>query len=181
MDKRTLDFFKLFLPFAIVITALSGLVYVTVQQSYRQSANDPQIQIAEDIASLISQGQDPRYYIPQGKVDISKSLATYVMFFDKNATLIGSSAQLDNKTPALPQGVLESARKEGETRITWQPKPNVRSAIVVKSYKTGYIVVGRSLREVEIRVDNLTKTVFAAWFLSLLVTGLSLYIFGKKK
>ena len=184
MNKQTLSFLKLFLPFAIIITAFCLLVSITVQQSYRQSANDPQIQIAEDIATLISQGANPQNYIPIGKVDISKSLATYILIFDKNGGLIGSSASLDDKTPQIPNGVLASAQKQGETKITWQPKVGVRSATVIVYYKganPGYVLVGRSLREVEIREDNLTLMIFATYVLTLLATAACIYILGKKK
>ena len=58
MTKKVLcQTFIAWLPFAIIIVIFSGLVYAIVQQNYRQSANDPQIQIAEDLATAISQGQ----------------------------------------------------------------------------------------------------------------------------
>lgn len=184
MNKKVFDFLKFFFPFAVLITGLGALILITVQQSYRQSANDPQIQIAEDIANIVAQGQDPRYFIPQGKIDISKSLATYIILFDKNGNLIGSSAILDNKSPELPNGVLNSAKEKGETRITWQPKASVRSATVIKYYSgknSGFILVGRSLREVEAREDNLTKVVLLAWVLILIASAYSFYFLDKKK
>jgi len=42
---------KQWLPLAIVIKLLCGLVYVAVQQEVRLSANDPQIGMAEDLAA----------------------------------------------------------------------------------------------------------------------------------
>ena len=38
------------LPLAVASTGMCLLVYATVQQNYRQSLNDPQIQMAEDAA-----------------------------------------------------------------------------------------------------------------------------------
>ena len=40
------------LAIAAATTVVCGLVYLSVQQVMRQSANDPQIQIAEDAGSL---------------------------------------------------------------------------------------------------------------------------------
>jgi hypothetical protein len=40
-------------------TALCALIYVTVHQSYRQTANDPQIQLAEDGAQQLAHGVAP--------------------------------------------------------------------------------------------------------------------------
>ena len=68
----------------VVVTLLSGLVYVVAQQSYRQGANDPQIQLAEDFASLASAGNDPAKLVPAGKIPIENSLATYILFYDKD-------------------------------------------------------------------------------------------------
>ncbi len=44
---------KQWLPLAIAITLLCGLVHVAVQQEVRLSANDPQIGMAEDLAAVI--------------------------------------------------------------------------------------------------------------------------------
>ena len=61
----------------------------------------------------------------------------------------------------------------GQDRITWQPRTGVRQAIVAVYFhgrKTGYVVAGRSLREVEKRVDDLGLIVAAAWLVTLLAT-----------
>ncbi|MEK7161684.1 MAG: hypothetical protein AAB729_03270, partial [Patescibacteria group bacterium] len=44
------------LPLAVAIIIMSGLVYVVAQQNYRLTANDPQIQIAQDIAAALNKG-----------------------------------------------------------------------------------------------------------------------------
>jgi hypothetical protein len=49
---------KQWLPLAIAITLLCGLVYVAVQQEVRLSANDPQIGMAEDLAAALSHGSN---------------------------------------------------------------------------------------------------------------------------
>ena len=48
--NKSKNIFRVWAPFAVVICAFSGLAYITVQQSERQGANDPQIQMAEDAA-----------------------------------------------------------------------------------------------------------------------------------
>ena len=37
----------------MIVTVLCGLIYVTVQQSHRTVANDPQLQIALDLKNAI--------------------------------------------------------------------------------------------------------------------------------
>ncbi len=162
---------KIWLPLAIVTTALSGLIYLVIQQDLRIGANDPQIQIAEDVARQISFGQSPLAFIPPIKVEISKSLANYIVIFDDKGKIIGSSAVLDGKQPTLPPGVLDKTKSVGETRFTWQPRTGVRSAVVIDYFKSpannGYVMVGRSIREIENREDNLKLIVFLAWVITM--------------
>jgi hypothetical protein len=172
MNKHLFSALKIWIPLAIVTTVLAGLIYVSVQQNYRMSANDPQIQISEDIANQAANGQNPQAFLPRTKVDISRSLASFIMLYDKNGKLTGSSAILDGKDPVVPSGVFNSTKTSGEERFTWQPKIGVRQAVVISYYNSentsGFILIGRSLREVEVRIDNLTKMFFAALGLALI-------------
>jgi hypothetical protein len=54
--QKIWDILRHWLPLAALTTALCGLVYLAVQQALRQAANDPQIQMAEDAAYILSQG-----------------------------------------------------------------------------------------------------------------------------
>ncbi len=86
--------FYVCLPFFVLATIISGLVYVAIQQTIRMSANDPQIQIAEDSAALLMNGVAPEAVTGSSVVDIDKSLAVFVSVFDEKGTLIKSSARL---------------------------------------------------------------------------------------
>ena len=170
---------KYWLLMAVVITGLVGLCYAAVQQDLRQSANDPQIQMSEDIAAKLADGQPIQNVVPSEKVDIAKSLAPYVIVFDATGKPIASSAQLDGQTPTIPAGVTDYVKQNGEDRITWQPQPGVRSAAVVTQFKgsnAGFVLVGRSLREVEIREDNILHLLIVGWvgmlFASFLATAI---------
>jgi hypothetical protein len=167
---------KYWLLIAAIVTGLSGLLYAAVQQDLRQSANDPQIQMAEDTAAKLADGQQVQNVVPAEKVDIANSLAPYIIVFDATGKPIASSVQLDGQTPTIPSGVFDYVRQNGEDRITWQPQSGVRSAIVVTQFKgpnPGFILAGRSLREVEIREDNIMHLIFLGWIAILLVTLLA--------
>ncbi len=156
---------------AIVITGFAGLLEATVQQVLRQSADDPQIQIAEDTAAALTNGQQAQNVVPAEKVDIAKSLATYIIVFDASGKVIASSAQLNGQTPTLPAGVFDSVKQNGEDRITWQPQTGVRSAVVVTQFQgsnAGFVLAGRSLREVEIREDDILHIILLGWVAILL-------------
>jgi hypothetical protein len=186
LNKKNISILKIWIPLAIVITCLSGLIYLTVQQDIRIGANDPQIQIAQDLADQLSTGQNPQSFIPPTKTDISRSLANYIMVFDKNGKLVGSSASLDGKDPTLPQGIFSSAKtsKTNELRFTWQPKTGVRSAVVLDYYKgpiPGFVLIGRSLREIEVREDQQEQIVFLGWAVTMLASLFSIVVISKIK
>ena len=186
LNKTKLNILKVWIPLAVVITCLSGLIYLVIQQDLRIGANDPQIQIVEDVADGLLSGQNPQNFIPPTKTDISKSLATYIMLFDQDGKLIGSSATLDGKDPVVPQGVFASTKKSltNESRFTWQPKTGVRSAVVIDYYKgpvPGFVLIGRSLREIEIRENQQEMIVFAGWAVTMFLSLISVFMVNKIK
>ncbi len=174
------------LPLAFLATLLFSSMYLAVQQDIRIGANDPQIQMAEDAARAAENGANIFSMIPSEKIDIAKSLAPFVMAFDDRAQVSASSAVLDGVTPNIPSGAFDVARLNGENRLTWQPEPTVRQAIVIVYYggeHPGFIVAGRSLREVEKREGMLSLQVGLAWIVAMfgsLVLASILVIFKKK-
>ena len=173
--------FAQWLPLAAAIVILSALVYVSVQQNYRQSANDPQIQIAQDIADAISKGSVAPSAIvsPQPTQDLSSSLSAFVIVYSSTSTPIGSSVQLDGKMPVPPVGTFDYVAKHGQENFTWQPKPGVRVAAVMVKFSgpdSGYVLAGRLLREVEVRETRLTWMSALAALAALLVTYLLMLI-----
>ncbi|HMD90712.1 MAG TPA: hypothetical protein VKF38_16270 [Anaerolineaceae bacterium] len=171
--KIILNTLKYWLPLAAVITLFCGLLYATVQQSYRMGANDPQIQMAEDTARALESGQSASSLVPSGKIDIAQSLAPYLIIYDANGQPVVSNALLHNQIPTIPSGIFEYTRKNGEDRVSWQPEPGVRSATVidpVNNGRDGFVLAGRSLREVEIRESALTTQVEIGWLVTILAS-----------
>jgi len=165
--------FLYWLPVALCVTVLSGLVYVAVQQSYRQSANDPQIQMAEGAAVLLEEGARPQDVVGGSKVDMTSSRAPFIIVYDPLGHVVASSAQLQSTMPGIPPGVFDSVRTSGEDRLTWQPQEGIRVAAVVTRYGgdnnsfEGFVLAGRSLREVENRESQLTQMVGIAWIVAM--------------
>lgn len=163
----------LWLPLAVAVSGLTAMVYGAVQQDLRQAANDPQIQMAEDGAALLAAGASPASLLPAQQIDMGASLAPYIMVFDGSGTLIASSVTLGGQTPRLPPGVFDAARAGRQDRVTWQPAPGVRSAVVVQAWRDGFVVVGRSLRLVEERVDRIGLLIGLVWLLTLGATAVA--------
>ncbi len=175
--------FKFWIPLAITITAFCGLVYLSVQQNIRQSANDPQIQMSEDLADALENGGSPDSLIPKTNVDISKSLAPFVIVFNDKAEVVISSVILNGKTPTPPSGVFDFVRKNNKESFTWEPNPGIRIAASVIKYngaKPGFVLAGRSIREVEKRESSLEKQVLGAWLATLVASMVATLIFINK-
>jgi hypothetical protein len=171
-DFKRLPTLLRFMIFVLFFSTLViGLVYGSVQHALRMSANDPQIQIAEDSAVALERGASLSSVVSNTPVDISGSLAPFTMVYDKNGNLLASSAFIDGKSVEYPRGVLGYAARFGQRRITWQPRPGVRIASVVQPYggtNPGFVVSGRNIHEVENREVEVFEIAVLAWLGSVL-------------
>ena len=178
------EIIKKWLPLAIATAGLCALVYLTVQQSLRMGANDPQIQMAEDAASSLNAGASVEIVVPSTKVEIADSLAPIVIVFDNSGKVLASSATLHGEVPTYPAGVLDYVRQKGQDRVTWQPEAGVRLATVAVPYNNGFVMAGRSLTEIEKResqVESLSGlAMLGIWAATLIVIALGELV-GRKK
>ena len=162
------------LPMAIV-TVLILLIYASVQQSYRTAANDPQIQMAGDIAAKLRKGVSPDKIMQQDTVEISQSLSPFVALYDANRKPISSSGYLDGRIIELPGGIFDYLKTHEEDEVTWQPRPGVRMAMVVQKVTgspVSYVAVGRSMQQVELREYSLRLAIIIGWIICLVLVGL---------
>lgn len=184
--------FRRWMPIAVAVTAMCGLVYVAVQQDYRSSLNDPQVQLAEDGAQTIARaydeahllvrgGSDPvQSVVGSGTVDMDRSLASFVNLYRRNGSVLTGSGRLRDRIPSPPIGVLTAAAANGRSIVTWQPMPGVRiAAVVVPASPNVFVLAGRNMREVEARIDALTKLVGLAWLVTLAATFVATWLFTR--
>ncbi len=171
---------------AIIVTVIFLFIYASVQQSYRTAANDPQIQLASEIKYRLENAQSIQNIFPNDSVDLSKNFSVFVMLLDNQCRVTRSSGFLHGETPMLPNGVFDFVKTNGEDRVTWQPQPNVRMAMVIvkiNADNVNYVAVGRSLKEVEIRESDLLFMTFIGWIICIAVIAInaSIYFFMKFK
>jgi hypothetical protein len=166
---------KFWLPLAAALTIICALVYIAVQQNLRLGLNEPQVQMAEDAARALASGQSASAVIPASapRVDIAQSLAAYLIVFDSKGVPIASGATLNGSIPVPPAGVFDYARHHADDRVSWQPEPGVRSAVVIVAVNggvDGFVLAGRGMREVENQENALTNLVALAWICGMVVT-----------
>ncbi|MBV9159356.1 MAG: hypothetical protein JO019_02035 [Candidatus Kaiserbacteria bacterium] len=188
-------FARIWIPIAVAVTIICILLYAVLQQNYRQSLNDPQIQIAEDVAALISAGAKPTVIVPKQQVDIGRSLSPWFAIYDATGTPIASSGYLNGAMAHPPQGIFtdlasgqahgagvkgpvktQSIVATGENRLTWQPQEGVREAIVVAQAGDKFVVAGRNMREVENRISDMETMIGIAWIVAMFATLIAVWL-----
>ena len=152
---------RLWLLSVTIGTGLIVFAYTAVQQSLRLGLNDPQWQIAEDTAYQLDQGASASSVTPGNVIDESRSLATFVTIVDKNIAVIASSGKIGTSVPLPPASSFPDAKKRGNNWFTWQHDNNtVRDATVIIPYShgntSGYVLVARSMKQVENTIAHIT-------------------------
>lgn len=175
---------------AALATGLALALYAIPQQVLRLGANDPQIQMATDMASIldrsgVTDGLHQGALQNSGAVvDLSRSLSPFLIVYNDQGQPVGANAQLDGKTPTPPAGVFAYTRSHGEDRITWEPIPGshaVRIAAIVvrvEGNQPGFVLAGRSMREVEDRIEQVRQMAGLTWIGMMSVIFVGTLTFG---
>jgi hypothetical protein len=167
-----------------IATGIALALYAIPQQVLRNGANDPQVQLATDAVARIEDGAVPSDAVPAGNVDMARSLAPFVIAYDDQGHPLASQAKLNGGIPAPPAGVFDYVRQHGEERVSWQPilgrVRGVRVAAVIERVggaHPGFVLAGRSLREVEAREEQVAQMAGLTWLgmLTLIAVGTAIY------
>ncbi|HWT40790.1 MAG TPA: hypothetical protein VN081_06025 [Dongiaceae bacterium] len=155
----------------VMLGALWGGVYLTQQQIQRREANNPQVQLAEDVAAKLNNGTTPGavFTTPGTTIDATHSLAPFTVIYDKNGNPLAGSGMLDNVLPTVPMGVLTEANGVDYNFVTWQPEGNLRFAAVTVQAGNYYVMSARSLVEVEKLESQTLKLAVIAWYFTAIV------------
>ena len=166
------------LPWAaavIVTSILFGTLYLALQQLDRQSANDAPLRLASQVATEVREGQSATIDA-QPHVDLSRSLAPFVVIEDAQGTPTAGSGYLDGKLVSLPSGVLSAAAANNQDAVTWQPRRGLRFATVTVPVGTQFVSAGQSLTPIESRDGNLMLITGLAWLVSVLVIAAAWFV-----
>ncbi len=154
----------------VVATILFGTIYVAIQQLDRLSADDSPARLASQVAAELREGQSTTLDA-QPHVDLSRSLAAFVVVEDAQGSPTAGSGFLRGSLVSLPTGVLADAARNGHDDVTWQPEPGLRFATVTLSVGNKFVSAGQSLRPEEDRLGALRLLIGAGWLVSMLVLG----------
>lgn len=159
---------------AVLVTGLSAGLYLVVQQSERQGADDAPARLASQVAAQLRQGgavdvaaDDP------GAVDIAASDEPFFVVYDSADRPVAGSGRLNSARPVIPAGVLAEARRTGADQVTWQTSDGRRFATVERRAGDDVVLGAQSLAPTEDRIDRLGFIILVAWvcLLAVVVVG----------
>jgi hypothetical protein len=181
MNTKT---FSSWIPIATLITFLSFLVMGASQQIYRTLMDDPQTQLVHDGAFALAHGEVPAQIVPRGQlIDIQYNLAPFIAIYDKTGKPLEASGTLYSKPPQPPLGLFDYTRAQGKHRVSWQPEPGVRIALVMQYVpeKDWFVVAGRNMQEAEQRMRKLALSIVFGWMVTLIAYSVAHFIFARSK
>lgn len=162
------------LALGLILTICGAAASLTFQQMLRRGANQPQVQMADQLVSELNAGRTPAAVIPSRIVDLHESLEPFAIFYDQAGVPVASSGRLETAIPVPPSGVFGFVRAHASDIITWQPQHGVRIAAVIRRVDgptPGYVLTGRSLRVVEQQESAFWRIVFSGWVGLLVLLG----------
>ena len=158
--------FKKWLPLGFSITAIFLFGYVALEQSMRMSANDTQAEIARNVEQSLTEGTPYKLFSSTHPVVIGESLTPYVVLYDMDRKPLSGNGMLGGNYPAPPKGTFDYLLTHHEDRFTWEPRPGMREAVVALFHdgkNPAYIIVGKSLLEVDKHIDQLSRLTLVLW------------------
>jgi hypothetical protein len=181
--KQTIKTFVSCLPLFCAIVCIFGVAYLAMQQYIRLSANEIPMQYAEDTRNqLIHNTGISDIFKSVPKIELGKSLSPFIIICDSNTAPQASTCSLNGRCPVPPKGAFITAQQRDQNRITWQPEPGIRNAIVILPFSMngqhGYVLAGHSLRETEDRERFLQVQIAVGILLTLFVTFVTALISG---
>lgn len=172
--QTVLDRYRVIAIF-LTLVAIFSVVFVSIcyssRTALRQQANDPQVEVTDQVANIIRQGA-PLDAIVSGaeQVELSQSDALFVMIFDKDKNLAGSSAVFNGQPLSVPSESFDLAKASGDYRFDWQVSETKKIAAVMKAVDdSSYVLAGRSLAEFDRRAAVLSQPLWLGWGVSVLL------------
>lgn len=148
----------------IILSLTAGLFLIIIRQDIRKISYNPQAKISQDLSINLAEGFTPQEAI--AGVPIINPTATdklFVIIYDNNEKVAGTTADFNGKVPVLPKSVFEYTKNIAEKRMIWEPYPGVRIAAVINRYggeNPGYILAGVNSDKTDKKINDLNFKIF---------------------
>jgi hypothetical protein len=164
---------------AVIVTGLFASLYVVIQQTERQGADDSPARLASQVVSEVTDtgsatgsagGSSPDV------VNIATSDAPFFVVYDAKDRPVAGTGHEDGALPTVPAGVLAEARRNGANHVTWQTSDGRRFATVERRAGDDVVLAAQSLAPTEARIDQLGLLILVAWACVLVVVVLGFLV-----
>jgi hypothetical protein len=160
---------------AIIVTAVFASLYLVMQQSERQDADDAPARLASQVAAQLSESGRVADGSTAG-VDLAASDAEFFVIYDRTNHPVSGTGRLDGALPVIPTGVLDEARRTASNHVTWQTTDGRRFASVERRAGDDVVVAAQALAPTENRIDQLGALILIAWACTLAVVVVAYFI-----
>ena len=167
---------------AVILTALFATLYLVVQQSERQGADDAPARLASQVAAQLSDSGAPDATAssidgsPVVTVNLAVSDAEFYVVYDATNRPVSGTGRLDGVLPTIPTGVLDLARRTGSNHVTWQTSDGRRFASVERRVGRDVVLGAQSLAPAENRTDQIGALILIAWVCVLAIVVVAFFI-----
>ena len=161
---------------AVIVTALFAALYLVMQQSERQGADDAPGRLASQVAAQLSDSGAAADESTAQTVDLAVSDAEFFVIYDQANRPVSGTGRLDGALPAVPTGVLDEARRTGSNHVTWQTSDGRRFASVERRAGHDVVLAAQSLAPAENRIDQLGALILIAWACVLVIIVVAFFI-----
>jgi hypothetical protein len=154
--------------FAVFFSAILLVVSVGHQQVLRRGADRGPEMRADDAR----RGSEPALG-PGGGMEISSEdwlngTSAFAVVYDAEGRAIAGDATLNGRLPQPPPGVFAVIRERGVHKVTWQPRPGIRVALVGETLpQGGFVLAGQSLEGSETKTSRFDRFLVVIWMMML--------------
>ncbi len=172
--QTVLDRYRVIAIF-LVLVAIFSIVFISICYTgrlvLRQQANDPQVEVTEQVAGIIRQGAPLDAIVGAAQqIELNDSDALFVAIFDQDKNLAGSTALVNGQSISVPAESFDLAKAQGDYRFDLEVSEGRKMAAVIRPVDdTAYVLAGRSLAEFEKRADTLSLPIWIGWGISVLL------------
>jgi hypothetical protein len=161
---------------ALIVTALFAALYLVMQQSERQGADDAPGRLASQVAAQLSDSGTPVDESTPATVDLAVSDAEFFVIYDAANRPVSGTGRLDGALPRIPVGVLDQAQRTGSNHVTWQTSDGRRFATVERRVGDDVVLGAQSLAPSENRTDQIGALILIAWACVLAIVVVAFFL-----
>ena len=162
----------------VAFTAAFVLIWFFVvcifnQQQLRRGADRQPERLTQQLSTQLANNNQPGgiFSAPASELTSAAWLhgsSTFAALYDASGNVIAANATFHGALPQPPRGIFANLRQHSLYKVTWQPQPGVRVALVGRALSNGdFVLAGQSLIPGESAHARFTHGMQSLWLVLL--------------